>query len=87
MHDLGKLERVVRIDKTAPEPLYRQLADLLRGQIERGQLPQRTAVPSLVKLAADYDVSVITVRKAIQVLKDEGLIITVSGRGTFVAER
>jgi len=77
---------MVRIDHGAPEPLYQQLADLLRGQIERGELPPRTAIPSLVKLAADYEVSVITVRKAFQVLKDERLIITVSGRGTFVAE-
>lgn len=77
---------VVKIDKGAPEPLYQQLADLLRGQIERGELAQRTAIPSLVTLAADYDVSVITVRRALQVLKTEKLIITVSGRGTFVAE-
>jgi GntR family transcriptional regulator len=75
----------VSIDHGAPEPLYQQLAALLRAQIASGELPPRTMVPSITTLAADHNLSAVTVRKAIQLLKDEGRLMTVPGRGTFVA--
>jgi GntR family transcriptional regulator len=75
----------VGLDRDGPEPLYQQLAAILRGQIGSGELPPRTAIPSINRLAADYGLAVVTVRKAIGMLVDEGLVITVSGKGTFVA--
>jgi DNA-binding GntR family transcriptional regulator len=75
------------IERDAPEPVYRQLADVLRTQIETGQLPPRTRVPSLGALAAEYGIAVTTVQQAVKLLKSEGLIIGVPGKGTFVAER
>jgi len=75
----------VGIDKGAPEYLYLQLASLLREQIRSGQMPRRSAIPSLTDLAAEHDLAVVTVRKAIKVLIDEGLIVTYPGRGTYVA--
>jgi GntR family transcriptional regulator len=77
----------MRLDRTAPEPLYRQLADLIRGQIERGELRPRTAIPSIESLAAEHELSAVTVKQAIDVLKREGLVHGVPGKGTFVAER
>ncbi len=74
----------VPIDHEAPEPLYQQLAGILRVQIEAGDYPPRTRVPSITHLAAEHAVAEVTVRKAMAVLKDEGLIVTVPGRGTFV---
>jgi GntR family transcriptional regulator len=76
----------VGIDHGAPEYLYLQLADLLREQIRRGDLPPRSAVPSITKLAADHNLAAVTVRKAMRVLIEEGLIVTYPGRGTFVAD-
>ena len=75
------------IDFGAPEPLYRQVADLLRRRIESGQYPPRTAVPSITKLTAEFGVAEVTVRKALDALKRDGLLTTTPGRGTFVAER
>jgi GntR family transcriptional regulator len=82
--ETGTLHRV-GIDHGAPEYLWQQLADLLRRQIADGTLPSRTAVPSLTTLAADHELAVVTVRKAIKVLVDEGVLVTRPGRGTYVA--
>ena len=68
-------------------PLYRQLADLLAGQIERGELRPGQPLPSELHLQQTYDVSRGTVRMAMRELRERGLVITVQARGTFVAER
>ncbi|MEP7023119.1 MAG: winged helix-turn-helix domain-containing protein [Actinomycetota bacterium] len=74
----------MQIDHGAPEPLYQQLAALIRDQIASGELAPRTMVPSITTLAADHNLSVVTVRKAMGLLIKEGLVQTVPGRGTFV---
>lgn len=73
------------VDHEAAEPLYRQLAGLLRAQIASGELSGR--VPSLTRLSAQHGVADRTVRAALKVLAGEGLIETVPGRGTFVTGR
>jgi GntR family transcriptional regulator len=75
----------VGIDRAAPEYLYLQLAALIRDQIRSGDLPARSAIPSFPRLAAEYDLALATVRKAVAVLVSEGLLVTYPGRGTFVA--
>ena len=65
--------------------MYQQLAALLRARIESGEFPPRSRIPSLRQLEAEYDVAPMTVRRAIQVLVDEGLVVTYPGRGTFVS--
>jgi GntR family transcriptional regulator len=67
-------------------PLYQQLADLLAGQIERGELPPGQPLPSELHLQQTYDVSRGTVRMAMRVLRERRLITTVQARGSFVAE-
>jgi len=75
--------RVV-IDHGGPEYLYLQLAELLREQIRSGKMPPRSRVLPLVELAAKYELAEMTVRKALRILIDEGLIETKPGRGTYV---
>jgi DNA-binding GntR family transcriptional regulator len=75
--------RVV-IDHAGPEYVYVQLAALLRARIVSGELLSRAAVPSITELAAEHDLSAVTVRKALRLLVDEGLIETRPGRGTYV---
>ena len=70
------------VDPDSATPLYVQVAGLLRGRIEAGELTSR--LPSLKTIAQQYDVSHITAEKAIQVLKDEGLVESVVGKGTYV---
>jgi DNA-binding GntR family transcriptional regulator len=75
----------VTVDHDAPEPLYVQLAVILREQISSGALPSRSRLPTLSELAAEHELAVTTVQKALGVLKDEGLIFTYPGRGMYVA--
>ena len=70
------------IDREAATPLYMQLAAILRDQIQSGEMAGR--VPSLTQLMAAYDLADPTVRAALRVLREERLIETAPGRGTFV---
>jgi DNA-binding GntR family transcriptional regulator len=75
------------ITRGTPVPPYRQLAAIIRGQITSGELAPGQQLPSVVSLAESYEIAVPTVRKAITLLKAEGLVTGVAGYGTFVAER
>ncbi|MDP1027653.1 GntR family transcriptional regulator [Sphingomonas sp. KR1UV-12] len=70
-----------------PAPLYVQLQQLLRDAIQKQVLAPSEAIPPERDLAAEYDVSRITVRKAIAGLVEEGLLTRRRGAGTFVATR
>jgi len=72
------------IDFRDPEPPYVQLAGILRGQIERGELAPRRPVPSKRTLTQTYGIAGGTVDKALAVLRGEGLVKTVRGRGIYV---
>jgi len=76
-----------KIDLRSPVPAYRQLADILHAQIESGQLEPDSPVPSETTLVQRYGVARGTVRRAIEVLRDAGLVVTVQGRGTYVRQR
>ena len=73
------------LDRDSIEPLYAQLAAILRGQIERGELTGR--VPSIKTLAQQHGVAMGTAERALVLLRDEGTIKVVIGRGAFVARR
>jgi DNA-binding GntR family transcriptional regulator len=75
----------VQIDHDSPTPLYLQLAALLRAQIDNRTLTGR--IPSVKTLSQEHGVSHITAEKALAVLKDEGLIHSVIGKGTYVKNR
>ena len=77
----------VIIDREGPVPPYRQIADDLRRQIEDGTIPPGRRIPSMVELEQRYEVARDTLRKATQVLKDEGLVHTVQGMGIYVVDR
>ena len=71
-----------RVDPELPEPLYEQVAAILREQITSGKLTGR--VPSAKTLAQTYGVAIGTAERALAVLRDEGLLRSVMGRGHFV---
>ncbi|MFJ8345001.1 GntR family transcriptional regulator [Streptomyces sp. NPDC094153] len=75
------------IDREGPVPPYRQVADDLRRKIQDGEIPPGRRIPSMIELEATYGVARDTLRKATQVLKDEGLVRTVQGMGIFVVDR
>jgi DNA-binding GntR family transcriptional regulator len=75
------------IHRGTPTPPSVQLAALLRAQIQSGALPPGSPLPSILRLSQEYGVATNTVRKSLTILKNEGLVVSVSGYGTFVAER
>lgn len=77
----------VTINPYSEVPAYQQLAQILRDQIKRGELGHLDPLPSESALGQTHGVGRDTVRSAIALLRDEGLVFTVSGRGTFVGPR
>ena len=72
------------IDKDSPVPPYRQVAAILRAQIEAGELPPGRRLPSIASLVQAYGIARTTAAKALRVLIDEGLAEVSPGMGTYV---
>ena len=80
-------QTVGRLDEESSLPLYQQLQRALRQAIETRVLGPDDALPPERELAEDFNVSRITVRKAIEGLVGEGLLVRRQGSGTFVLAR
>jgi GntR family transcriptional regulator len=72
------------IDYDSAEPPYRQLAAILRARIEAGEITTR--LPGERALQQEFGMAIVTVRKAVRVLRDEGIVRTTPGWGTYVIE-
>ena len=81
------VDRVGRLDSRSSAPLYLQLQRVLRTAIERQVLTPDEALPPERELAEAYDVSRVTVRKALDGLVHARLLTRRQGAGTFVAAR
>ena len=66
--------------------MYEQVAEHIAARIEARELPPGSKLPPERDLAAEYGVAYNTVRRAMDVLRERGLIVTMHGRGTYVAE-
>lgn len=66
-------------------PLYAQVANALRGEIESGQWARGAQLPAIDDLAIRFGVARATLRQAIEVIEEEGLVERRHGRGTFVS--
>jgi len=78
---------LVPLDDLSPVPRYLQVAAILRGMIQRGELREGDAIPSRETIQADYQVARDTAAKALRVLVQEGLVVVVPGRGARVARQ
>lgn len=67
-------------------PLYIQVASVMRRRIETKQWSLGQKISTLVELEREFQVARVTVRQAIDILREEGLLRSQQGRGTFVAE-
>jgi len=72
------------INRKSPTPVYAQLAKILRNQIALGDWPPGHRISAESALSKQYGVSLMTVRQAVGVLVEEGLVKRVHGSGTFV---
>src|SRR6201990_2642840 len=66
-------------------PLYQQIKGLITRSLQSGEWKPGEAIPSEVELAARFKVSQGTVRKAIDAMADENLVVRRQGKGTYVA--
>lgn len=73
------------IRNTGDTPIYEQIVRQIKTQILRGELKEGDALPSMRLLAKDLRISVITTKRAYEELEREGFIITIPGKGCFVA--
>lgn len=70
---------------TAVVPLYQQIKEDIKSSIERGKYKPNERIPAEPELSAEYSVSRITVRRAVEELCNEGYLVKMQGRGTFVS--
>lgn len=78
-------ESAAKAQTPAFSPLYLQIKQLILGSLQQGQWQPGEAIPSELELASRFKVSQGTVRKAIDELAAENLVVRRQGRGTFVA--
>ena len=84
----GHYDRVeIEIDYEAPEPPHRQIAAWLRAKIQSGEYPPGRRIPSEKDIMDLSGVARTTARRAVALLRDEGLVVTTKGRGTYVTAR
>jgi DNA-binding GntR family transcriptional regulator len=75
------------IDRLGATPVYVQVVQIIRARIESGKLKPNRPIPSEAQMEQEFGIARETARKAVALLREEGLIVTVRGRGSFVAER
>lgn len=66
-------------------PIYEQIMDQVKDQIITGEMKENETLPSVRVLSAELKISALTVKKAYDKLEEEGFVITVHGKGTYVA--
>lgn len=75
------------MNKNSSVPLYQQLADMIKQQIKNGELKEDDRLMTEFELSETYKISRITVRKAIELLVNDGYVVKKQGIGTFIAAK
>lgn len=73
------------INNNSMQPIYEQIVGQLKQQIVNGSLKQEQALPSVRVLSKELRISALTVKKAYDALEQEGFIVTIHGKGSYVA--
>lgn len=73
------------ISNSSKEPIYEQIKRQIKESILRGELKENELLPSIRQLAKDLQISVITTKRAYDDLEQEGLIVSIVGKGSYVA--
>ena len=68
-------------------PLYLQVRDVLNKRIVDGLYPPGRSIPSESKLASDFGTSISTIRQALSLLVEDGILVKKQGKGTIVSDR
>ena len=73
------------ISNSSGVPIYEQIVRQVKGLILSGELLEGEALPSMRLLAKELRISVITTKRAYEELERDGFLVTVTGKGSFVA--
>lgn len=73
------------ISNSSGRPIYDQIVSQIKNQIMAGELVEGEALPSMRVLAKELRISVITTKRAYEELEREGFIVSITGKGSFVA--
>lgn len=73
------------INHTSMQPIYEQIVAQLKAMIIDGTLKEQEILPSVRTLSKELKISALTVKKAYDYLEEEGFIVTVHGKGSFIA--
>ncbi len=73
------------INTSSMIPIYEQIIDQIKTLIRKGELKENDGLPSVRVLSKELKISALTVKKAYDILEDEGFTVTVHGKGTYVA--
>ena len=73
------------LNNSSMVPIYEQLMNQIKNEIIMGSLPADEPLPSVRALSGELKISALTVKKAYDRLEEEGFVVTVHGKGTFVA--
>lgn len=73
------------ISNSSMVPIYEQITGQIKAMIMDGRLREETPLPSVRTLSADLKISALTVKKAYDSLEADGFIVTVHGKGSFIA--
>ena len=76
----------VIIDHGAADFPFQQLAAIIRERIKSGEYAPGSKLPTIVEITGETGLTPMTIRRAMALLSDEGLVRIVPGRGTFVME-
>lgn len=75
------------ISNSSGRPIYDQIVSQIKNQIMSGELTEGEALPSMRVLAKELRISVITTKRAYEELEREGFIVSMTGKGSFVASK
>lgn len=73
------------INHSSMQPIYEQIVDQIKTAVYGGTLEEGALLPSVRTLSKDLKISALTVKKAYDALEEEGVVVTVHGKGSFIA--
>lgn len=73
------------INHSSMQPIYEQIVEQIKEKIINGEFSEEMMLPSVRTMAKDLKISALTVKKAYDALTEEGFVVTVHGKGSFVA--
>ena len=74
----------ITINNKIKQPIYEQIKNQIKEGIIKNNIDEKTPLPSIRKLSKDIETSVMTVKKAYDELLEEGFIITIPGKGSYI---